>query len=97
MKLKKSGLDNEVIYARLEKQGIPDELIKSVLMNLNLQQKRDVVAQETPFYYSGLLKAGLGVLAAIISAILFPGIIILPIGLIVTGIIYALISKKKMK
>jgi len=64
MKLKKAGLDNEVIYARLEKQGIPDELIKNVLQNMSIQRKREVIEEQTPFYYSGLLKAGLGVLLA---------------------------------
>lgn len=60
MKLKKAGLDKEVIYAWLEKQGIPDDLIKTVLQNMSIQQKRDVIVEQTPFYYSGLPKAGLG-------------------------------------
>lgn len=97
MKLKKAGLDKEVIYARLEKQGIPDDLIKTVLQNMSIQQKRDVIVEQTPFYYSGLLKAGLGVLLAIISYVIFPNIIIVPVGLIVSGIAYAIISKKQMK
>ena len=97
MRLKKSGLDDEVIYARLEKQGIPDELIKRVLQNLNAQQKVEKVKEYQPHYYSGLLKVGIGIVLAIISAIALPGQIILPIGFIVSGIIYALIAQRKMK
>jgi len=97
MKLKKAGLDNEVIYARLEKQGIPDELIKSVLQNMSIQKKLDIVKEQTPFYYSGLLKAGTGVLLAIIFYLIYPDIIIVPIGLIISGIAFAIISKNKMK
>ena len=97
MRLKKAGMDDEVIYARLEKQGIPDELIKNVIQNLNVQRKVEEVKEQEPLYYSGLLKVGLGVFLAIISAFIFPGKIILPIGFIVSGIIYALIAKNKMK
>lgn len=67
MKLKKAGLDNEVIRARLDKQGIPGELIKDVLINIAIQQNADILKEQTPFYYTGLLKAGLGVLAAVIA------------------------------
>jgi hypothetical protein len=97
MKLKKAGLDNEVIYARLQKQDIPDELIKNVLQNMSIQRKREVIEEQTPFYYSGLLKAGLGVLLAIIVYIIYPGAVIVPVGLIFTGIAYAIISRNKMR
>lgn len=97
MKLKKAGMDDEVIYARLEKQGIPDELIKSVIKNLGIQQKVEKVQENQPLYYSALLKIGLGVLMAIISAFIFPGKIIIPLGFIISGIIYAFIAKGKMK
>lgn len=97
MRLKKSGMDDEVIRARLEKEGIPDDLIKRVLLNLNAQQKVERVKEYQPHYYSGLLKVGIGVALAIISAIVLPGQIILPIGFIASGIIYALIAQRKMK
>jgi uncharacterized membrane protein len=97
IKLKKAGLDNEVIYARLEKQGIPDELIKNVLQNMNVQKKIDVIEEQKPFYYSGLLKAGLGFLLAIIVYFIYPGVIIVPIGLIISGVAYAVMSRNQMK
>jgi hypothetical protein len=34
-RLKNEGLDNEIIYARLEKQGVPIDLINQVLANFN--------------------------------------------------------------
>jgi hypothetical protein len=97
MRLKKSGMDDEVIYARLEKLGIPNDLIKNVIQNLNVQQKEQQVKDQLPLYYSGLIKIGIGVLLAIISATIFPGIIILPIGFVISGIIYSLIAKRNMK
>ncbi len=42
------------------------------------------------------MKIGLGVLVAVISSYLIPGQVILPIGLIVTGIIAAVSTKKDM-
>ena len=97
IRLKKAGYDNEVIYARLEKQGIPEDLIQQVLTNLSIQQKADIIKEETPFFNIALLKIGIGVFLAIISAVVFPDRIYIPIGLIVSGIVYALISNSKMK
>jgi hypothetical protein len=97
MRLKKSGMDDEIIRARLEKKGIPEDLIKNVIQNLNLKQQVEKKEEHQPMYYSGLIKVGLGVALAIISAIVLPGKIYLPIGFIVSGILYALIARQRMK
>jgi hypothetical protein len=96
-KLKKAGYDNEVIFARLEKQGIPEEMIKQVLTNLEIQRKTDQIKEQKPFYNIAILRIGIGVFLAIVSAILIPGQIYLPIGLIIGGVVYAVIAKSKMK
>ncbi|MBD81173.1 MAG: hypothetical protein CL840_19805 [Crocinitomicaceae bacterium] len=95
LKLKNSGYDLEIIYARLEKKGFSEELAKEVATNVFLEAKRDQRKQERPFYYAALIKIGLGVLFAIVSALLIPGIIIIPIGLIAGGIVYAILTNKK--
>jgi len=95
-RLKNAGYDNEVISARLEKQGIPQELIDQVLMNLSIQKIKDRDELVRPFYNIALIKIGIGVLLAVISAIIIPGQIYLPIGLIVTGVVFAISTKKKM-
>ena len=97
MRLKKAGHDNEVIYARLEKQGIPDELITEVLKNLAVQQKIDVIKEQTPFYNIALTRIGIGVFFAIISYFLIPGKVYIPIGLIFSGIVAAYLAKTRMK
>ena len=93
-RLKKAGHDNEVIYARLEKLGCSDELIERVLFNLSVQKVIDNDKQIRPFYDIALIKIGVGILLAIASAVLIPGQIYLPLGLIATGIIYAVATKK---
>jgi hypothetical protein len=95
-RLKKAGHDDEVISARLEKMGIPPDLIKSVILNLSVQRVIDNDKTARPFYNVALFKVAIGVLLAIISTIVIPGKIILPIGLIVTGIIAAVATKKHM-
>ncbi len=95
-RLKNAGHDNEVIAARLEKMGIPEDLIKQVVFNLSIQQVVDNDKAARPFYYSALVKIAIGVLLAIISTIVIPGQIILPIGLIVSGIVVAVVTKKQM-
>lgn len=94
-RLKNEGLDNEVIYARLEKQGIPDDLIQQVLGNLTVQQVKDVNAAQRPFFNLALIKIGIGVLLAIVSMLVLPGQVILPVGLIAGGIITAVIKRPR--
>jgi uncharacterized transporter YbjL len=94
-RLKNEGLDNEVIYARLEKQGIPADLIKQVLTNLTVQKIIDVNAAQKPFFNLALLKIGIGVLLAVVSMVILPGQVILPIGLIAGGIITAVIKRPR--
>ncbi|UOE47638.1 hypothetical protein MTO98_24820 [Mucilaginibacter sp. SMC90] len=94
-KLKNEGLDNEVIYARLEKQGVPAELIEQVLTNLTVQKIIDVNDAQKPFFNLALLKIGIGVLLAVVSMVVLPGQVILPIGLIAGGIVTAVIKRPR--
>ena len=41
LKLKNTGIGEEGIYARLEKQGIPENLARQVAKNVMLQKKLD--------------------------------------------------------
>ena len=97
MRLKKAGYDNEVIFARLEKTGIPEDLIKQVLKNLSIQQRTDIIKEEKPFFNIAILKIGVGFFLTIVSVFVYPNHFYLPIGLIAGGIIYAFISHSKMK
>lgn len=97
LKLKNSGLDAETIYARIEKQGIPEELARQVVQDILTERKREVSKEAEPFYNFALIRIGIGVAVALVSYLIFPGNIILPIGFIVGGIVSALIAKKKME
>lgn len=97
LKLKNSGLEPDVIYARIEKQGISPEIAHKVAQDILIQQTKDSIQNERPFYHLALIKIGLGVLAAIIVMIFVPGSIFLPIGLIGSGIIFAVAFKEKRK
>ena len=48
LKLKSTGLDEETIFARLEKQGIEYNLAKEVAKNVFLQRKIDSINNEHP-------------------------------------------------
>jgi len=54
-KLKNAGYDSEVILARLDKQGIPKDLAKQVVMNLYIQQQKEVVKAQSTFFNIALL------------------------------------------
>jgi hypothetical protein len=94
LKMKNSGWDAEIIYARLEKQGIPHELANKVVSDILLEHKKDITERATPFYITALIKVAIGVLAAITYAVSFPGQLMLPIGLILTGVILAVVTKR---
>ena len=94
-RLLQQGYDYEVIRARMDKEGIPEEMIKQVIKNLAVQQIVEVAKENKPFFNIALIKIGIGILLAIISAILIPGQVYLPIGLIGTGIAAAYLFKPK--
>ncbi|WP_422004360.1 hypothetical protein [Roseivirga pacifica] len=95
MKLQRSGLDNETIFARLEKQGIPEQLILRVLGNMNLKQTKKVTKEINFNYKLAALKIGAGIVAAIISGIIIPGNVVIPTGLILGGLILAVTTNKQ--
>lgn len=41
LKFKNTGLDEEAIYARLEKQGVPDDIAKEVAKNVLIKKIED--------------------------------------------------------
>lgn len=96
-KLKNSGLDEELIYVRLEKQGIPVELAKQVAKDMAIEQKKQIKRDEQPFYILGIVQIGIGVLAAIVSFIVVPEHIYLPISFILGGVSFAYYARRKMK
>lgn len=97
LRLKNSGLDAETIYARLEKQGIPEEMAKQVVRDTLYESRRQIVKETEPVYNFALIRIGIGVILALVSYLILPGNFILPIGIIAGGIISALLAKKKME
>ena len=97
LRLKSSGLDAETIYARLEKQGIKEELARQVARDAMIETKRERIKETEPVYNFALIRIGIGVVIALISYVVFPGNFILPIGIIAGGIVSALLAKKKME
>ena len=49
IKFKNTGLDEEAIYARLEKQGVPYEIAIEVAKNVVLQKEKDI-EKNTPVF-----------------------------------------------
>lgn len=94
LRLKHSGLDAETIYARLEKQGIPEELARQAAKDTLIERKREVLKETEPVYNFALIRIGIGVVIALISYIIFPDSYILPIGIIAGGIVSALLARK---
>ena len=94
LKLKNSGLEEVVIYAKLEKQGIPIDLAKEVAMNVvierNKYNKEDIEDYKN-YKKLGIVFIVIGILASIIAYI-FTGIISVAVGVLVVGISTAIIA-----
>ena len=101
LRLKTSGLDEETIYARLEKQGVPEELARQVARDTQIQRNRDIkkdVVEDAKLRYNfAFVRIGIGVVLALVSYLIFPDNVILPVGAIGGGILSALLAKKKME
>ncbi len=92
-----SGLEQEVIYARFEKQNIPKSLAKKVIDDILIQKNEKEIEIEKPKIYFAFGGIILGIILAAVSLIFVPGKIILPIGLVAGGIIQSAISYSKIK
>ena len=101
LRLKNSGLDEETIYARLEKQGVPEELARQVARDTQIQRNRDIkkdVVEDAKYRYKfAFVRIGIGVVVALISYLIFPDNVIIPVGAIGGGILSALLAKNKME
>ncbi|HMJ67381.1 MAG TPA: hypothetical protein VK508_00720 [Cyclobacteriaceae bacterium] len=86
LRLKKSGMDGETIYARLEKQGIPEEMAKDVVRDILIEGKRDVVKEATPIYDFALARIAIGITVALVSYLVTDNVL-LPIGIILGGVV----------
>lgn len=96
LRLRNSELDMEAIFARLEKQGISEEIARQVIRDVIIQAKRDEVEEVKPVYQFAIIRIVIGVVFAILSMVAFPNYYILPIALIAGGIVSAFLAKKKM-
>ena len=100
LRLKNSGLDEETIYARLEKQRIPEELARQVARDTQIQRnrdiKRDIIEDAKPRFNFALIRIGIGVILALVSYLIFPDNVIIPTGTIAGGILSAFLAKKRM-
>jgi len=84
LKLKNSGLSEEVIYARLEKQGFSEELAKRVARDVIKENEKEQLKDNSNY---GLVIAAIGILGTIASYFIFedriyifPGLLIAAIG-----------------
>lgn len=98
-RLKKSGLDNEVIYARLEKQGVDPMLIERVLENISVQTIVESNKSREEHYKvqsnAQFIKVGIGVALGVVCYFIFPGNVIIPAGCILMGLALAIIYRSK--
>ncbi|WP_439129330.1 hypothetical protein [Polaribacter sp.] len=100
LKFKNSRLNEEGIYAKLEKQGFPVDLAKEVAKNIVIERKnyhKDDIEDYKNYRILGIVIIVLGVLATIIAYIYTEKIIIaaemLYIGLATTIIAHLMIKK----
>jgi hypothetical protein len=91
--LKNSTLDEEQIYVKLEKEGIPVDLAKEVAAAI-ITERYNENRSEAKSYFSGraALFLGLGIVGCIISWVVLDGEITVPIGLLGGGVVCAIIS-----
>ncbi len=96
LKLKNSGLDEEVIYAKIEKQGIPAELAREVAHNVILERNKKEDRELADKGDIGLIMLIVGIVASLIAYYLTEKIMI-STGLIMGGAVIYFVANKKRK
>jgi hypothetical protein len=94
LKLKHSGLSEQVIYARLEKQGFSEELARQVARDVIRENENEQLKVNLNY---GIVIAIIGILATIISYFIFEDHIYLFPGLLIVGIGSVLFFRDKKK
>lgn len=97
LNLYNSGADAELIYARLDKKGFPEELIRQVLRNLYQHDEEKVQEAAGNSFHIGIIILGVGICILIGSAFFLPTVTVIPIGLILGGAVIAAIAWAKKK
>ncbi len=97
MRLYQQGADAELIYARLDKQGIPEPLILQVLGNMQQEETKIVKEKSADLFAFGIVFFGVGVVVLLASVFFFSNIIVIPFGMILIGLIMAILSWKNRK
>ncbi len=97
LKLKDSNWDEEAITVKLEKQGFDLTVAKQVAKDICIERENDAQNERSKYYNIGLTLLAIGVLIQVISVLVFPGFILVPIGLVVTGLIMTIFSLPKKK
>ena len=95
MKLKSEGLEDEVILARLEKQGIPDELSIKVLTNMGLQAQTVREGEERESINILLVISGVVLVLCLLSIFVVPGVVLVPSGLGLIGLLVGILGLLK--
>ena len=85
LKFKKSGLEEEVVYAKLEKQGIPIDLAKEVAMNVVIERNKYNKEDLSDYKKIGIVMIVIRILVSIIAYII-TGRIFVVVELLVVGI-----------
>ena len=100
LRLKNSALHNEIIYARLEKQGIPDDLAREVARDVLVERKKDKVKQAEAAYefawFKRDFKIVVGLLVALISYLTTSNVVF-PIGITIGGLVALIVAKWRLE
>jgi hypothetical protein len=94
LKLKHSGLSEEVIYARLEKQGIPEDLARQVARDVIRENEREQLKDKLSY---GVVIAIIGILGTVVSYFIFDNRLYIFPGLLISGIGGVLLLRDKRR
>lgn len=94
LKLKNSGLSEDVIYARLEKQGFSEELSRRVARDIIKENEKEQLSENLNY---GAILGIIGILGTIISYFIFDDRIYIFPGLIIAGVGSAIWLLKERK
>lgn len=87
-KLRRSGLDEETIRARLDKLGIPEGLIRQLYENITKEEAKTAAAEKKEIIYRSYYILIIGGIVSLLSALITRGaFIIIPAGLMAGTII----------
>jgi len=92
-----AGWDEERIYVHLAKMGFSEDLCQQVVRDVLEESKNNEKKELLPKFYLHAAVVCIGLAASVLFFLIYPKIILLPLGTLIGSLVYAVLIWNKLR